>query len=157
MNSITKWATTRVCLPPLLYAPSAKTSMHVLHPWRWDVNHQILYLQDVCWFAHSVTSLPGHEGLQHSHVLFGEVVLLNNVLQTVEVAGNHQHRLHLVLTLSSQEDRTEGWTKKKGEKCRKEKCEAYNVMNRSDVLQMFVSEWAACTPLNPNRNVIKWR
>lgn len=32
------------------------------------------------WLAHSVMPLPGHEGLQHSHALFGEIVLSNHVL-----------------------------------------------------------------------------
>lgn len=60
----------------------------------------VLYLGAACCFSHSVTSLPGHEGLQHSHTLFGEVILSNNVLQGLQVARHHQHRLHLVLTLT---------------------------------------------------------
>lgn len=63
----------------------------------------LLFLKAACWLAHSVTPLPGHEGLQHSHALFGEVVLSNNVLQGVEVTGNHQYRLYLVLTLEKSE------------------------------------------------------
>lgn len=56
------------------------------------------------WLAHSVTPLPGHEGLQHSHVLFGEIVLSNHVFQRLEVTWNNEHRLYLVLTLNSVED-----------------------------------------------------
>lgn len=43
--------------------------------------------------------LPGHEGLQHCHALFGEVVLPNNMLQCLEVTRDHMHGLHLFLTL----------------------------------------------------------
>lgn len=46
-----------------------------------------------------LTALPGHESLQHGHVLLGEVVLSHHVLQCVEVTRNHLHGLHLVLAL----------------------------------------------------------
>lgn len=52
------------------------------------------------------TPLPGHERLEHRHVLFGEVVLPNNVLQGVEVTRDDDHGLDLVLTLSGAEDTT---------------------------------------------------
>lgn len=48
--------------------------------------------------------LPGHEGLQHCHTLFGEVVLPYNMFQCLEVTRDHMHRLHLFLTLGSQAD-----------------------------------------------------
>lgn len=54
--------------------------------------------------ADSVTPLPGHEGLQHCHALFGKVVLPNNMLQCLEMTGDHMHRLHLFLTLRNQEN-----------------------------------------------------
>lgn len=49
-------------------------------------------------------SLPGHESLQHGHVLLGEVVLSHHVFQRLQVTRNHQHRLHLVFALDGAQD-----------------------------------------------------
>lgn len=68
-------------------------------------NNSVLYLEAAFWLAHSVTSLPGHEGLQHSHALFGEVVLSNDMLQSLEVAGDHNHRFHLILALKVEDQK----------------------------------------------------
>lgn len=71
------------------------------------------------------TSLPGHEGLQHSHVLLGEVVLSNNVFQGMEVARDHEQGLDLVLTLSIAEDSADGQDggQEDREQEKKEKCD----------------------------------
>lgn len=66
--------------------------------WR---SSNLYFVPATWWLAHSLTPLPGHEGLQHSHALFGEIVLSDHMLQGLEVAGNHNHRLHLVLALSN--------------------------------------------------------
>lgn len=65
----------------------------------------ILYLR-VAYWPIQFTPLPGHERLQHSHVLFGEIVLSHHVLQRLQVARNHAHRLHLVLALNTEEHDT---------------------------------------------------
>lgn len=65
----------------------------------------ILYLR-VAYWPIQFTPLPGHESLQHSHVLFGEIVLSHHVLQRLQVARNHAHRLHLVLALNTEEHDT---------------------------------------------------
>lgn len=59
-------------------------------------------------------SLPGHEGLQDGHALFGKIVLADRMLYGVEVTGNHQHRLHFVLTLRAHRQ----W--KRGDKVKKQ-------------------------------------
>lgn len=51
--------------------------------------------------------LPGHEGMQHSHMLPGEIVLLHSVIQGQQMTGYHLHRLYLLLTLPGEPEKSE--------------------------------------------------
>lgn len=63
--------------------------------------------------------LPGHESLQHSDVVLGEVVLAHNVLQGLQMTRHHMYRLHLVLTLNETErGRHEGYNNTRQKKTR---------------------------------------